>query len=68
LKYGVDFTVEPIPKRHGHKVRVKPFHTRESVMDTVRQAKNPEPTQEILILRKYWRIHKAKERAEKAKK
>jgi hypothetical protein len=58
LKYGVDFTVKPIPKRsHGQKATVKPFHAKEEVMDTIKQFKNsPE-------IREYWKIHKRQQRA-----
>lgn len=62
MKYGADFTIEPLPKRHGHKIRVKPSHVKASVMDTPKQFKtSPE-------VREYMRNLKRKERAEKAKK
>jgi hypothetical protein len=60
MKYGTDFTVEPIPKRHGHKQTVKPFYAKKEIMDTantVKQFKNPPE------IREYWRIHKQKQRA-----
>jgi hypothetical protein len=59
LKYNVDFTVEPIPKRHGQKARVKPFYTKEGIMQNVKQFKNPP------ALREYWRTKKAEERSAK---
>jgi hypothetical protein len=59
LKYGIDFTVEPIPKRsHGHKQTVKPFYTKEIVMSqTAKTFKNgPE-------IRDYWKQRKRAQRA-----
>jgi hypothetical protein len=59
LKYGIDFTVKPLLKRHGHKATVKPFHTVQEIMDTPKSFKNSAE------IREYWKLHKRKERAEK---
>ena len=58
MRYGIDFTVEPIPKRsHGHTQTVKPFYTKKEVMDSVKLFKNPPE------LREYWRTHKRRSSA-----
>jgi hypothetical protein len=57
LRYGIDFTIEPLNKRHGHKQTVKPFYTKKEVMDSAKAFKNPPE------IRRYWQEHKATQRA-----
>ncbi len=65
MKYGIDFTVEPLSKAYSHgqkPIKVKPFNAKLSVMDLDKAFKNPPE------IREYWRIHKQKQRASKEKK
>ncbi|HUJ84759.1 MAG TPA: hypothetical protein VLV84_04050 [Candidatus Acidoferrales bacterium] len=65
MRYGVDFTVEPLRKRQGHKRIVKPSSTVEKSMVMDNQLP---PSPEQAFMREYWRIHQRKHRAgEKAK-
>jgi hypothetical protein len=58
LKYGEDFSIEPLRKRcHGHKEMVKHRYAREVLMEPPRQFKNcPE-------IREYWALRKRTQRA-----
>lgn len=60
LRYGVDFVVEPLKKRHGQRKKRKPSSTVEESMVMDNQAP---PSPEQSALREYWRSRKREQRA-----
>lgn len=61
MRYGVDFTVEPIPKRcQGHKQTVKPSQAIKYVMDPELETKKS--FKNCVEIRNYWADHKRAQR------